>query len=184
MARTAQTRTAVLGALSVAPMTGYELRQVITTVLGHFWHESFGQIYPCLAELEGVGFVRATAGPRANSRRFAITDEGREELAALLAEPPAPQPPRNGVLLRVFFGSAQPPRALAALLDEQEEQARARLAMYAAIRADLATDETYAAQVPYWAATVRAGELAMEAQLRWVAETRAALLAPATLPSP
>jgi DNA-binding PadR family transcriptional regulator len=46
MARQAQTSTAVLGALSVEPMTGYEIRQVIADVLGHFWHESFGQIYP------------------------------------------------------------------------------------------------------------------------------------------
>lgn len=183
MARTAQTRTAVLGALSVEPMTGYEVRQVITAVLGHFWHESFGQIYPCLAELEAAGLVRATAGQRANSRRFAITDAGREELAALLAEPPVSQPPRNGTLLRVFLGRSQDPSALAALLDSQEAEARARMAGYAAIRAELATDEEHAEHVPYWTATVRAGELSTQAQLQWLAETRAALLPPATLPA-
>ena len=49
MARQAQTSTAVLGVLSIGSLTGYEIRQAISTVLGHFWHESFGQIYPCLA---------------------------------------------------------------------------------------------------------------------------------------
>lgn len=183
MARTAQTRIAVLGALSVEPMTGYEVRRVIGSVLGHFWHESFGQIYPCLAELEAAALVRATPGARANSRQFAITDAGRDALATLLAEPPVPQPPRNGTLLRVFLGRSQDPADLAALLDAQESEARARMATYAAIRADLATQEEYAAHIPYWTATVRAGELSTQAQLQWLAETRAALLPPATLPA-
>ena len=53
MARERQTDLAVLGALSIAPMTGYALREGIRDVLGQFWSESFGQIYPTLARLEG-----------------------------------------------------------------------------------------------------------------------------------
>ena len=77
MARQAQTAAAVLGALSIEPMSGYEIRQAITTVLGHFWHESFGQIYPCLAELERDGLVSATPGPRPRSSKYRITPSGR-----------------------------------------------------------------------------------------------------------
>jgi DNA-binding PadR family transcriptional regulator len=182
MARQSQTATAVLGALSVDSMTGYEVRQAITTVLGHFWHESFGQIYPCLAELEEDGLVRTSPGERAGSRRYEITDAGCDRLTALLAEPPVPQPPRNGTLLRVFLGRAQSRAELAALLDAQEAEARARLATYAGIRAGLAAEVQHAEHVPYWLATVRAGELGTQAQLQWLAETRAALLPPATLP--
>ncbi len=177
MARPAQTVTALLGALSVEPMTGYELRRVITEVLGHFWHESFGQIYPGLAALEADGFVRATPGERAGSRRFELTEAGRARLADLLAEPPAPQPPRNGTLLRVFLGRSLAPQALSALLDETAQAAHERLAAYAGIRAGLLAETAHAEHVPYWLATVRAGELSAEAQLAWVVETRAALLA-------
>lgn len=184
VARTAQTRPAVLGALSVEPMTGYELRQVIASVLGHFWHESFGQIYPTLAALEAEGLVSATPGGRANSRRFTITEAGRAELRALLAEPPVPQPPRNGTLLRVFFGAAQDPARLVALLDGQEAEVRQRLAAYAQIREELGSDTEHAEHVPYWLATVRAGELSAQAHLQWLDETRAALRPPATLPPP
>ena len=183
MARQAQTATAVLGVLSIGPATGYEIRQAVTNVLGHFWHESFGQIYPCLTELEADGLVLATPGERANSRRYEITAAGRARLKMLLAEPPSPQPPRNGTLLRIFFGRAASPAELATVLDTQETEARARLATFAAIRAELATEAAYAEHVPYWSATIRAGELAAEAQLTWVAETRAALLPPATLPT-
>ena len=43
MARPKQTDLAILGGLSVEPMTGYRLRTEITEVLGHFWHESYGR---------------------------------------------------------------------------------------------------------------------------------------------
>lgn len=175
MARHAQTATAVLGALSVEPMTGYEIRQAIAAVLGHFWHESFGQIYPCLAELERDGLVATAPGDRPRSSKYELSDAGRARLAELLAEPPIPQPPRNGVLLRVFFGAALAPGVLAQLLDEQEAAARERLATFEGIRAQMAGEPQYADHAPYWEATLRAGELASEAALQWVTETRESL---------
>jgi DNA-binding PadR family transcriptional regulator len=165
-------------------MTGYELRRVIDEVLGHFWHESFGQIYPTLADLSAAGLVESEPGNRPRSRVHRLTDAGRARLAELLAEPPAPQPPRNGTLLRVFFGRALPSDDLAALLDAEEESARSRQAAYAGIRAALSGEDQYAEHHPYWLATIRAGELATVAYLTWIQETRAALLPPATLSSP
>jgi DNA-binding PadR family transcriptional regulator len=50
-----QTELAILGGLSIEPMTGYALRENIRNVLGHFWSESYGQIYPTLTELERNG---------------------------------------------------------------------------------------------------------------------------------
>jgi DNA-binding PadR family transcriptional regulator len=176
MARKPQTSTAVLGALSVGPLTGYEIRQVISTVLGHFWHESFGQIYPCLAELERSGLVSSSPGDRRGSSRFEITAAGQRRLAELLAEPPVPQPPRNGVLLRVFLGHALPPDDLDRLLASVEESASARLDAFAGIRVGMALEPAYPEHGRYWEATIRAGELAATAQLTWVAETRTGLL--------
>jgi DNA-binding PadR family transcriptional regulator len=181
MARQAQTSTAVLGALFIEPMTGYEIRQAISTILGHFWHESFGQIYPCLADLEASGDVRSTPGDRPGSTRYEITPAGRSRLQDLLREPAVPQPPRNGTLLRVFFGRALPPGDLDALLAADEEAAQARLAGYAAIRAGIADEADHAEHSPFWLATLRAGELSTEAHLTWLRETRAALIPPATL---
>ena len=68
MARTSQTRLAVLGALSVEPMTGYAVRAAIAETLGHFWHESFGQIYPTLAELEKDCLLYTSPSPRDRTR--------------------------------------------------------------------------------------------------------------------
>ena len=64
MSRKSQTELAVLGALAVEPATGYGVRQAITQTLGHFWQESFGQIYPCLADLERLIVALARHGVR------------------------------------------------------------------------------------------------------------------------
>jgi DNA-binding PadR family transcriptional regulator len=177
MAREPQTATAVLGALSIEPLTGYEVRRVISGVLGHFWHESFGQIYPCLAALEADGLVTTTPGVRRGSTVYEISAAGRHRLAELLGMPPVAQPPRNGLLLRVFFGRALPPADLDVLLDQTQREAEARLTAYAAIRDGFGTEPAYPEHGAYWEATIRAGELAAQAQLTWVAETRASLTA-------
>ena len=38
------TGKALLGLLSIAPMSGYDIRQLIPWSIGQFWSESYGQI--------------------------------------------------------------------------------------------------------------------------------------------
>jgi DNA-binding PadR family transcriptional regulator len=156
-------------------MTGYQVRKAIDQVLGHFWHESFGQIYPALADLEARGLVRRRASER--SSQFEITPAGRDELRARLREQPEAQKPRSGTLLRVFFGANLDPEDLAQLLDETEAGANRRLQTFGAIRTEISSDPLGEEHGRYWLATVSAGEHAARAQLAWVAETRATLLA-------
>ena len=175
MAKRAQTDLAVLGALSVEPMTGYQVRQAIDQVLGHFWHESFGQIYPTLADLELRGLIRRRSSERATP--YEITPAGRDELRARLRQRPEIQKARNGTLLRVFFGASLDPGDLAQLLDEAEAAATRSLQTLEAIRTEISSDPLAGEHGRYWLATVSAGEHTARAQLAWVAETRAALLA-------
>lgn len=170
-----QTETAILGALTVEPMTGYQLRTSITEVLGHFWHESFGQIYPALDRLVDQGLISAEPGPRASSRVFTITDEGRVELRSRLTKPPTFPPPRNGLLLRVFFGTQLEPEVLRGMLQEYAAEVGARLAEFDAIEAEIAAEDAGNPNQVFWLATVRNGRFSAEAQLRWVQETLASL---------
>jgi DNA-binding PadR family transcriptional regulator len=174
MAKRAQTDVAVLGALSVEAMTGYQVRQAIAQVLGHFWHESFGQIYPTLADLEDRGLVGKHVVGR--SSIFRITAAGRRELRARLRVGSLPQRPRNGMLLRVFFGASLGADELARLLDDTEADATDRLATLASVRSEIGADPLSTQHGKYWLATVSAGEHSARAQLAWVAETRAALV--------
>ena len=51
------TPNALLGLLSLGPMSGYDIRQLIPQSIGHFWSESYGQIYPGLKRLAAAGLV-------------------------------------------------------------------------------------------------------------------------------
>ena len=179
MKRTSQTDVAVLGALSIEPMSGYRIRRAIADVFGHFWYESFGQIYPTLARLEAAGLVLSRPGSRANASTYEITAAGREHLRARLLEPIFPTPPRNPLLLRVFLGANIDPEAIAGMLDQAEADARQRLATFAAIRAAAAREPLFAELGRFWVATVSAGEHQARAVLDWVDETRVTLSPPA-----
>ena len=146
MARASQTETAVLGALSVMPMTGYALREAIREVLGHFWSESFGQIYPALADLEQRGDVRRAGSGRTGASTFAITPAGEARLKELLGEPVQEVPPRNGLMLRLFFGRQLGPQACRSLVLGARAEAERRLAQSMAARAECSPAETVSSQ--------------------------------------
>ena len=174
-ARANQTETAVLGALSVAPMTGYALREAIRDVLGHFWSESFGQIYPTLAALVGDGHVRRIGSARTRASMFEITTSGTARLKELLATPVQPAPPRNGLMLRLFFGRQLGGPACRALVRQARADAEGNLAHYQAIRRHLLHEEDSAGDHPYALLTVSAGEHTALAAIAWADQALAEL---------
>ncbi len=182
MARHSQTEVAVLGALSTGPMSGYEVRRAITEVLGHFWHESYGQIYPCLTALEAAGSVRRTGPGRTSGTVFQITPAGEDRLRSLLAEPHTTPPARNGLLLRLFFGDHLADGEAQNLLEQARDRARAALEHYAQMRDEIRGDGRLGARAgPARAITLSFGEHVARAQLTWAQEsleTLAALDAP------
>ncbi len=175
MARASQTETAVLGGLSVMPMTGYALREAIRDVLGHFWSESFGQIYPTLADLERKGYVHRVGTRRTGASTFAITPSGTARLKELLSQPVQSVPPRNGLMLRLFFGRQLGPEACRSLVREARGEAERRLAQFEAIRQEIREEEENAEDRPYWLLTVSAGEHAARATIEWADEALVAL---------
>ena len=164
MARTRRTDLAVLGALSIEPMTGYAVREGIQDVLGRFWSESYGQIYPTLARLEADGFVERRAGERARSSVYALTASGRERLLDLLMAPDEPTPPRNGLLLRLFFGHVLGAEEVARLVSAQRDRAVAQLGELDAARAEIDPDDAHG---PFALLTVSAGEHSARAAIAW-----------------
>jgi DNA-binding PadR family transcriptional regulator len=167
MGQRSQTETAVLGALSVEPMSGYALRNAIQEVLGHFWSESFGQIYPTLKRLQEEGLVERSSG---HESLFVVTPAGLERLGARLSESIQDAPPRNGLMLRLFFGRHLGPAACRELIEHARSDAEARLADFAAIRREIAADRHAAADQPFFLLTVSAGEHAARATIAWADE--------------
>jgi DNA-binding PadR family transcriptional regulator len=81
-------RYAVLGMLSMGLKTGYAMKKHVEGNLGHFWSESYGQIYPVLRQLVADGLAtckeeRRPGKPRRNL--YTLTRAGWKELRAWLA---------------------------------------------------------------------------------------------------
>lgn len=160
--------------LTHGPMTGYRLREEIRASVGHFWQESFGQLYPTLRELEQEGLVARVGGGADRGEPVELTPAGREALRAWLAqEARSLSPERHELLLQLFFGRHADPGVIVAHLDRHRErllQARERYRQIEQlVRAETSPDQ------PYWLATVRHGVLLVEAGLAWNAETAARL---------
>ena len=173
--RQRQTETAVLGVLSVEPMTGYAVRAAIADVLGHFWSESFGQIYPTLAALERQGHVTRQDAARTGASTFAITTSGLARMHDLLAQPVRTDTPRNGLLLRLFFGRHLGAEACRAMVMEARAEATRKLARYAEIRDEIAAEAGHEEDRRYWLLTVSAGEHQARATMAWSDEALARL---------
>ena len=176
-----RTRYVVLGMLaSGGPQTGYALRQRISGSVGHFWQESFGQLYPALRALAAAGLVQGKAtrgGPGRAGATWRITDRGRAELGRWLARPPAFEPQRNELLLRVFFAGAVPTEVTARNLELVGAHLRADLAGLEALAARWEEETGGHPDAPYWRLTLDFGLSMMRSALGWLGEAQGVLAA-------
>jgi DNA-binding PadR family transcriptional regulator len=164
----------LLGLLTIEPMSGYDLGQVIRDSVGHFWNESYGQIYPNLKRLAEAGQVTAqTERQKGKPERhvYSITKKGRKRLAAWLEVAPQPEIPRNELLLKLFFGAQISPKISIQHVERMVESERAFLREFKRIELEeIAKSEQYP-DAPYWKMAARFGQLELEAHQRWGEET-------------
>jgi DNA-binding PadR family transcriptional regulator len=169
---------AILGGLTLGPMSGYDLKQFVDESVRHFWAESFGQIYPILRRLEMDGLVERQPAPAATGRErivYGITDAGREALARWVGEPARHDVGRVEVLLKLFFARNAPPGTAARLLRGFRAEHVARLERYAAEEQRLRTERGRFADLPYWLATLSYGRHVSRTLVEWCDESLAAL---------
>jgi DNA-binding PadR family transcriptional regulator len=91
----------LLGLLERSPSYGYDLKRDYDTFFGRGKQLPFGQVYATLARLTRDGKVTpgdAEPGDGPDRRRYLITDTGRDEVDAWLADPIEPEPHLQTVL--------------------------------------------------------------------------------------
>jgi DNA-binding PadR family transcriptional regulator len=169
----------ILGMLSARPMTGYGLRKAIDGSVGHFWQESFGQLYPALRRLAEDGLVEARAtqgGPGRGGATYHVTPRGRAALADWVAIPPALEPQRNELLLKVLFAGAVPPEVTSRNLAGVAAALRAERAVLERIAANMqASEEPPHPDAPYWRLTLDFGLEFLRMALAWIARSQGVL---------
>jgi PadR family transcriptional regulator, regulatory protein AphA len=128
---------AILGLLSIQPMTGYDLKQqAFASTVAHFWQADQAQIYRTLRSLHEGGMVAYTIeyqDERPNRKVYRVTDEGRAELHRWLeTEQPLPVH-REPFLVQLFFGAGLDNATLLRHIAAQRAAHEAVLAAYSDI---------------------------------------------------
>jgi PadR family transcriptional regulator AphA len=169
-----QSQYALLGLLSLCPMSGYDLKQLSEWSVGHFWREGYGQIYPSLKRLAAAGLVRrkteVNAG-RPDRHVYTLTAAGRTKLEKWLHVAAEPDVPRNELLLKVFFGGLVPAKVSAQQVQEQMAECGRELEDLKATRARIERETGGHPQKPFWLMTLSYGEHMARARMEWCEET-------------
>jgi PadR family transcriptional regulator, regulatory protein AphA len=169
--RESRTRYAVLGMLTIEPMSGYDLHETIARTVGHFWREGYGRLYPTLKALTAEGLVEGRVVPGRGPRRTIhhLTDAGWNELRRWLATPPGPpQSGRDDLLLQVFFARHAGAGVMTEHVRQRRELTAGLLARYEEIEAELRRDSS--PDAPAWWLTVRHGIHLSRASIAWCDE--------------
>jgi PadR family transcriptional regulator AphA len=172
------TPNALLGLLSLGPMSGYDIRQLIQRSIAHFWSESYGQIYPGLKRLAAAGLVaKKTERKKGSPDRYvySLTADGRVRLRKWLKLPVMAEVPRNELLLKLFFGACVPTSVSREHVQSYLESHQKQLQTYAAIAKRLRREEANDPQLPFCLMTLSMGRHRSAAMVKWCKETLAEL---------
>ena len=174
MPLTKLTAIPILGLLTWRPLSGYDLKVTIERSLGNFWSESYGQIYPQLAQLAQDGLIEPEVEPPSSGRNkkvYRITDAGRRALADWLAVPPASRPKRDELLLKLFFSTEGDPAQTLQHCRQAKAETEAELERYRSIRMQIETQFADRPQAAYWLMTLDYGIRQAETRLGWCRDT-------------
>lgn len=173
--RLSTTSYAVLGLLSISPMSGYDLYQAASRSIAHFWPISKTQVYAELARLEPAGLIQGTDVPQErlpDKRVFHLTPTGEDALDDWLDDPASDRlQMRIPFLLKAMLGHRRAPGVTAALLDEVHEGAADEARQFAAFDDLLSSgpDTNYAR------IAVLFGRKMSQAVAEWAEESKALL---------
>lgn len=178
MASSNRSQFAILGFLTLGPMSGYDIKKLVEGSTENFWSESFGQLYPALRQLTLEGLVERDEAPSKGGRRrhvYSINDRGRQALSAWQREPTAPPPVRIELLLKLYFGARCDRATNRQQVFAYREQMLRDLERYQSIKERLLRKESDTTDLPYWLLTLRFGELDHAAHIAWCDEALAIL---------
>lgn len=169
-----KSRYAILGVLSIAPGTGYDIKKYYDTVIAGIWNENYGAIYPMLKILEKEGCIRKTGdGTETRKNRYAITVKGKTELLKWMQEETPVQPVRSEFMLKFLFSSTLPAAIVLDMLNHYMNGYIEDLRKYRNFERNLdnGISEITDDRARFLRATLRRGILATEASIAWCKET-------------
>lgn len=173
-----KSKYAILGILSLGPVSGYDIKKVFQRSVANFWNESYGQIYPLLGTLVDEGLATKSIEKQVGKpdrHTYALTNKGFEELQQWLIEPVKDQIGRIEIALKLFFGHQVGVADNIRQVEHFREMRDQELQALIAIEKRLKVEYTNKPNLPYMLMTVSYGQHVNQALLQWCAETLSVL---------
>ncbi len=136
-------RYAILGFLTIRPLSGYDIKRFFNASVRHFWTADQAAIYRTLAELEGdelVGHERVEQQTRPDRKEYHITPLGVQAFDAWVAQPAPTVARREPLLLKLFFASRMNAHDLTSVLTAELHVVEGELAAFKEIVASIERD--------------------------------------------
>jgi DNA-binding PadR family transcriptional regulator len=156
--------------LAIRPMSGYEIHSMIKKTTANFWSESSGQIYPNLAALlkdSAISCENESNDSKHKSKIYALTKKGLEVLQQWLPTTATRHPPRDELLLKLFFGKNMTEEECQKLILQRKHKAEENLEFLTSTKEHLEQQHKNRADFPYWLITIDHGIFTAHAEIEW-----------------
>jgi DNA-binding PadR family transcriptional regulator len=116
----------ILGALINRPMTGYEIKNLMSYTSAYFFKVSNGNLYPTLKRCESNGLLRSTEMVENGrcKKVYELTEDGYQTFIDYVSKPVRPLVLKDEMLMRLYFASNIPEHILRKSLEQKLETAR------------------------------------------------------------
>jgi DNA-binding PadR family transcriptional regulator len=158
-------RQGILAMLAEGPRYGYQLRVDFEERTGATWPLNIGQVYTTLSRLERDRLVIALEPAEDSHRRYALTDQGRAELATWFSTPVHREDrPRDELAIKLAMAAELPETDLHAVVQAQRTDTMRALQDYTRLRRSHDGDADGLA----WPIVLDSLIFAAEAEVRWL----------------
>lgn len=169
-----KTKLAILGLLTMKPLSGYEIKKLIEKSIGHFWSESNGQLYPTLNKLlkaQLISLSEKSAKGKKISLLYSITKEGLALVKEWLKESTERKNVhRDEELLKLFFGMSTSKERSINLLEARKQRIQEKLNHFKEVWSEL-TKHIDSPQNLFAILTLKNGIAHAETDLMWCQES-------------
>jgi len=118
-------RYLILGLLAERPMSGYDIKKHVKSMLPAVTNASYGTLYPTLHRLRDEKAVEMREVPqkgRPSKKVYRITRKGRDELVGWLKQPAAADQVKREFLLKLYLAKNLPPRHLKTMVAARRDE--------------------------------------------------------------
>lgn len=173
MAKTQKSKYAILGALTVFPMSGYDLKKWLKNSTSSFWAESSGRVYPILNNLLKEKLVTCDTSQHHGKRKkkiYLITNKGKKVLEEWLIKPAEPTIYRDEFTLKLFYGKNLSKEHYLAHLLQQQQEFLQRKQKYDKLVKHIQNEHADLDDASFWQITIKKAQYHINAELKWLDE--------------